>query len=134
MTSAPRSASSRPPEGPATMWLSSRTRKPVSGRRPVPPVAASSVICDIFLQVVTTSVCPVARWADRPRSESSTRRGLLILIDQPAVKALDVALQLLGTSQRLVHPHLKRPAGTGDNLGRGGRADGAGVSAVGTSG
>ena len=44
------------------MWLSSRTRKPVGGRRPVPPVAASSVICDIFLQVVTTSVRPVARW------------------------------------------------------------------------
>src|SRR5438094_9440559 len=62
MTSAPRSASSRPPDGPATMWLSSRTRKPVSGRRPVPPVAAPSVICDIFLHVVTTSVRPVARW------------------------------------------------------------------------
>ena len=38
-------------------------------------------------------------------------RGLLILIDQPAVEALDVALQLLVASQRFVHPRLERPAG-----------------------
>ena len=83
MTSAPRSASSRPPEGPATMWLSSRTRKPVSGRRPVPPVAAPSVICDIFLQVVTTSVRPVARW-------------LTVALDERQAESLGSSLPLFG--------------------------------------
>ena len=83
MTSAPRSASSRPPEGPATIWLSSRTRKPVSGRRPVPPVVAPSVICDISLQVVTTSVRPVARW-------------LTVALDERQAESLGSSLPLFG--------------------------------------
>src|SRR5262249_799734 len=78
MTSAPRSASSRPPEGPATMWLSSRTRKPVSGRRPVPPLASPSVICDIFLQVVTTRVRPVARRWQTSHNEASASRRIFL--------------------------------------------------------
>src|SRR2546428_4836124 len=112
MTSAPRSARSRPPEGPATMWLSSSTRKPVSGRRPVPPVAAPSVICDISLQVVTTSVRPVARW-------------LTVALDARQAAWLGSLLPLFGGLQRLTlrggaPPALARRAGWhagGDGVG-----------------
>src|SRR5437773_11514122 len=74
------------------MWLSSSTRKPVSGRRPVPPVAAPSVICDIFLHVVMTSVRPVARW-------------LTVARDARQAAALGSSLPCL------LHPRLERPAG-----------------------